>query len=415
MLIAAHQPAYELRHNQMENLFLSATDMYGYEFHPENLQKLIVSETSIFDILHDFFYHVNRVVCHAALEVYVRRAYTSYDITCLQHLELSCEVPIVHFQFLLPSTHPNRLMQLDNMREQTEEGPKLFDTFQRTGCIAAFENFQQFEQYADEIFDLVQDIANPVTVSAKDINALESGSESRTNSTSINVSLTVDGSRTNQEDEYMHEPIHILHIGVKDKGDADDSTMGRIFGNFCARYKEELEKRGIRRITFMLLQRKQYPKYFTYRNRDEFKEDRIYRHLEPACAFQLELSRMRTYNLEALPTSNQKMHLYLGKAKVAPGQEVTDYRFFIRSIIRHSDLITKEASFEYLQNEGERVLLEAMDELEVAFSHPHSRRTDCNHIFLNFIPSVIMDPSKVIYRHHMSVISKCSLFYLLLD
>lgn len=81
--------------------------------------------------------------------------------------------------------------------------------------------------------------------------------------------------------------------------------------------------------------------------------------------------------------------------QVAKGQEVTDYRFFIRSIIRHQDLITKEASFEYLQNEGERVLLEAMDELEVAFSHPYARRTDCNHIFLNFVPTVIMDPAKV--------------------
>lgn len=106
---------------------------------------------------------------------------------------------------------------------------------------------------------------------------------------------------------------------------------------------------------------------------------------------------MKNYNLEALTTSNQKMHLYLGKAKVEGSREVTDYRFFIRTIIRHSDLITKEASFEYLQNEGERVLLEAMDELEVAFSHPQSRRTDCNHIFLNFVPTVIMDPAKVIY------------------
>lgn len=33
-------------------------------------------------------------------------------------------------------------------------------------------------------------------------------------------------------------------------------------------------------------------------------------------AFQLELNRMRTYELEALPTSNRKMYLYLGKAKV---------------------------------------------------------------------------------------------------
>jgi len=69
VLIAAHQPAYELRHNQMESIFLSAVDMYGHDFHPENLQKLILSETSIFDILHDFFFHSNRAVCNAALEV----------------------------------------------------------------------------------------------------------------------------------------------------------------------------------------------------------------------------------------------------------------------------------------------------------------------------------------------------------
>ena len=82
-------------------------------------------------------------------------------------------------------------------------------------------------------------------------------------------------------------------------------------------------------------------------------------------------------------------------SKVAHGQEVTDYRFFIRSIIRHSDLITKEASFEYLEKEGEKLLLEAMDELEVAFSHKLAKRTDCNHVFLNFVPTVIMNPSKV--------------------
>lgn len=198
VLIAAHQPAYELRHNQMESIFLSAVDMYGHEFHPENLQKLIVSETSIFDILHDFFYHTNRAVCNAALEVYVRRGYTSYDITCLQHLELSGEVPLVHFQFLLPPSHPNRLIKLDNIKEQQGDEmqeTRVFDTYQRTGCMAAFESFQQFEQYADEIFDLIEDFANPAVVSAKDLNAIESGSESRGNSTSINVSLSVDGAR----------------------------------------------------------------------------------------------------------------------------------------------------------------------------------------------------------------------------
>lgn len=395
VLIAAHQPAYELRHNQMESIFLSAVDMYGHDFHPENLQRLILSETSIFDILHDFFYHSNRAVCNAALEVYVRRAYTSYELTCLQHLELSGGLPLVHFQFLLPTAHPNRLFSNMTSEALVSTSETLSSSFLRTGCMAAFDSFEHFEQYSDEILDLLEDFVSPAFVSAKVLEAVDSISDGRL-STSINVSLSDPISRGNAAEEAKStEPIHIVSIAVRETGEMDDVQMSQVFGTFCKLHRDELRQRRVRRITFAALKRRQFPKFFTYRSRDNFEEDRIYRHLEPACAFQLELNRMKTYDLEALPTANQKMHLYLGKAKVSTGQEVTDYRFFIRSIIRHSDLITKEASFEYLQNEGERVLLEAMDELEVAFSHPHAKRTDCNHIFLNFVPTVIMDPAKI--------------------
>ncbi|XP_045508569.1 acetyl-CoA carboxylase isoform X2 [Colias croceus] len=402
VLIAAHQPAYELRHNQMESIFLSAVDMYGHDFHPENLQKLILSETSIFDILHDFFYHTNAAVCNASLEVYVRRAYTSYDITCLQHLALSGELGVVHFQFVLPTGHPNRIpisqSEIELASAADAEGvPAELSTaaqrkcHHRTGALAAFDSFEHFVEYADELLDLVHDFASTASVRREDLQALQDGSESR-DSTSINV-----GTDYNKivEDDVPLEPIHILMIGIRDTGETDDGAVSRRFGHFCRVHARELHQKRIRRITFMLLIKRQFPKFFTYRARNEFKEDTIYRHLEPASAFQLELYRMRSYELEALPTSNQKMHLYLGKAKVKKGQEVTDYRFFIRSIIRHQDLITKEASFEYLQNEGERVLLEAMDELEVAFSHHLAKRTDCNHIFLNFGPTILIDPAKI--------------------
>ena len=49
---------------------------------------------------------------------------------------------------------------------------------------------------------------------------------------------------------------------------------------------------------------------------------------------------------------------------------MTDHRYFIRTIIRHSDFVTKEASFEYMEKEGERMFLEAIDQLEVAFNNP---------------------------------------------
>ena len=108
VLIAAHQPSYELRHDQMKLIFMSAIDTYGVDFATDNLQKLIFSETSIFDVLQDFFYHRDPVVRKAALEVYIRRAYTSYDLSSLQHIELRSGICVAQYKFLLPSSHPTR-------------------------------------------------------------------------------------------------------------------------------------------------------------------------------------------------------------------------------------------------------------------------------------------------------------------
>lgn len=408
VLIAAHQPAYELRYNQMESIFLPAIDMYGHSFHPENLQKLILSETSIFDVLHAFFYHTNTAVRMAGLEVYVRRAYISYELTCLQHKELYGGVCVVFFQFLLPSSHPNRIphnkvwstLEYTDPHHTPIDPPTNLENCQRMGIMATFKTFEEFEIYFSDLMDFFQPAEHGV---------LE-GELSPRDHLSSSIKLGSSFSDFIGEHKEAKDPIHIMNIGIRMEDEKDDSELSEQFAIFCASKKKEFHEAGIRRITFVIFYKQQFPRYFTYRprhllkhiakpldprSRDEFQEDRIYRHLEPALAFQLEINRLRTYDLEALPTSNRKMHLYLAKAKVADGQEVTDFRFFIRSIIRHSDLITKEASFEYLEKEGEKLLLEAMDELEVAFSHQLAKRTDCNHVFLNFVPTVIMNPSKI--------------------
>ncbi|XP_029017802.1 acetyl-CoA carboxylase isoform X4 [Betta splendens] len=390
VLIASHLPSYELRHNQVESIFLSAIDMYGHQFCPENLKKLILSETSIFDVLPNFFYHVNQVVCMAALEVYVRRAYIAYELNSIQHHQLQDGTCAVDFQFMLPSSHPNRgsnptLNRIPlalngssqfNMRRQGSElflDGALSPPCQRMGAMVAFQCFDDFKKNFDEV---LSSFAEPF---------LESSSFSDSRS-----SLYEEENFKNTRDN----PIHIINVSIKTADTEDDDALVTAFTSFSQSKKAILFEYGIRRITFLIAQKREFPKFFTFRARDEFQEDRIYRNLEPALAFQLELNRMRNFDLTAVPCANHKMHLYLGAARVQEGTEVTDYRFFIRAIIRHSDLITKEASFEYLQNEGERLLLEAMDELEVAFSNT-SVRTDCNHIFLNFVPTVIMDPSKI--------------------
>ena len=80
-------------------------------------------------------------------------------------------------------------------------------------------------------------------------------------------------------------------------------------------------------------------------------------------------------------------------SQVAEGQAATDHRLFIRTIIRHSDFVTRvrnnpytslslsppshvmqecappslqEAAYDYMVKEGERMFLECLDQLEVA-------------------------------------------------
>ncbi|KAJ3588849.1 hypothetical protein NHX12_009703, partial [Muraenolepis orangiensis] len=446
VLIASHLPSYELRHNQVESIFLSAIDMYGHQFCIENLQKLILSETSIFDVLPNFFYHSNQVV----MMVYVRRAYIAYELNSVQHRQLFDNTCVVEFQFMLPTSHPNRgniptlnrrmtvpildirkasetkllhMQQRGSIDEASGNTDKttgseadrmsfssnlnhygmvhmvsvndvLLDTSftppcQRMGAMVSFRSFQEFTKNIMDVLSCFSDSPPPSPTFPEGGNPVLYGE---------------DEVKTIQD-----EPIHILNVAIKTDSDIEDDGLASMFREFTQSKKSLLFEHGIRRLTFLVAQKdfrkqincevdqrfhREFPKFFTFRARDKFEEDRIYRHLEPALAFQLELNRMRNFALTAIPCANHKMHLYLGAARVEVGIEVTDYRFFVRAIIRHSDLVTKEASFEYLHNEAERLLLEAMDELEVAFNNT-TVRTDCNHIFLNFVPTVIMDPSKI--------------------
>ena len=53
-------------------------------------QKLILSETSIYDVLHDFFYHTNKLVCAAALEVGLSAKKLFLDVRRVDASVLAC-------------------------------------------------------------------------------------------------------------------------------------------------------------------------------------------------------------------------------------------------------------------------------------------------------------------------------------
>lgn len=150
-------------------MFLSIIDMYSHEFEANNMDKLIISETAIFDVLHQFFYHSNFVVRRASLEVYVRRAYISYDMIALQHHlidgsssnessespeRLDSRIPTAVFHFLLPSSHPSMVSQpLDMSNSKTHLNDfgnfdeSAYQSNYRVGIIAAFKNLDHAEVF----------------------------------------------------------------------------------------------------------------------------------------------------------------------------------------------------------------------------------------------------------------------------
>ena len=139
---------------------------------------MITDESSVFDVLGDFFYHADPRVRAAALEVYVRRAFISYEVTGLNNQLLSStsdEVyPAVKFEFLLPQSHPNRSIHRHHHHQQTSShrrsdsdvtsevvnvvGTGLHQDhvicFRRQGVMAAFRDLEHFRANFSSLVDL---------------------------------------------------------------------------------------------------------------------------------------------------------------------------------------------------------------------------------------------------------------------
>lgn len=376
------------RYNKIERLFLDAITANNVEM----LETMITDENAMFDVLGDFFYHEKREVRVAALEVYERRALISYDIEGLLHEQMD-DISAILFKFRLPESHPNSAFAYGSAVGGL--GNLLSRQYKRFGAMAAFDSFADFETHFASLIDLFR--KRPLDEDNREVDAIDtlhvgSPPPAACSLQQQQMILAMDSGDKSAHFQY------ILNVAVRMPSSDNDNLISQMCGEFCQSHSDLLNEYEIRRVTFIVLRSKEFPKYFTFRARNNYMEDLVYRHLEPALAFQLELNRLKNYDLRPVSVSNHKMHLYFATAKKLNQEqleETSDYRFFIRSIIRHSDFVTSEASFEFVRNEGERLLLEALDELEVASTHPQAKKTDGNHIFLNFVPTVTMHPFNI--------------------
>ena len=196
------------------------------------------------------------------------------------------------------------------------------------------------------------------------------------------------------------ESMNVLNIAIQIDETDDEKILKNYLEPFIQEEQSALRGKFLRRVTFLVERKKQIPGFFTFRERSDFSEDPVIRHLEPALAYQLELYRLSNFDFKASLLDNRSLHLYLGTGK----KNTTDNRYFVRALIRPGLLQSSEAPVDYLISEADRVVGESLDALELKMAD--NVKVDCNHIFMNFIPTICVSPedikeifSKFLERH----------------
>ncbi|GMH57545.1 hypothetical protein TrST_g3967 [Triparma strigata] len=199
-------------------------------------------------------------------------------------------------------------------------------------------------------------------------------------------------------------PINAMHIAVPSAGvSLDHDNVSKSLEENLVKFAEKLTRADVRRLTFLLSrapsstssQLYKMPSIFTYRARSEFKEDKLFRHIEPAMAYNLDLAKVagnfKVHPLDIETTGIAgNVHLYLAQPKpsaLAKEHKSTSKlpRIFVRSLF----LLPK-----YSQAAFERVYVTTLNALDSTAATASIAGSD-NHIFINLLSSSIVDPGEL--------------------
>ena len=194
-------------------------------------------------------------------------------------------------------------------------------------------------------------------------------------------------------------PPNVLSVIVlQDYSDADQDSLAQSIEQLLACHLPDLEKADIRRVSFIVSKadNNQYPlpSVFTFRETDSFKEDHLYRDIEPTVSYQLEMLRLaKNFSLSCLGDHlSPSGQIYLYKATPKASALAQDKnankgpRIFARAVSFINDF--SAGSFEQL-------LIEAFNALEaIKTAVPPGD----NHLFINIVSahkSTVIDPVAV--------------------
>ena len=199
-----------------------------------------------------------------------------------------------------------------------------------------------------------------------------------------------------------------IHIVLSEYISLERVEVIHMYETTLARYHQELIAAGVSRLTITQSSngntenRWELPTSFTFRQRLNYKEDPLVRHIEPPLAYHLELNRLRNFNIRLVPIPNRNIHLYEAtpkEAAVVRGSKLPlRKRFFVRAVCTNIDSLETETISDAFPS-AEKTLVEALNALEVGLGEARIRGEDKNiagnHIFLNILPPVELDPNLI--------------------
>lgn len=185
-------------------------------------------------------------------------------------------------------------------------------------------------------------------------------------------------------DEYGDgQPANVLNLALRifePEDDMSESAWSEKITQIVNERAAILTQHGVRRVSLIICRQGQYPLTYTLRDMGKaWGEEQAIRNIEPALAYQLELSRLSNYNLTPVFVENKSLHIYHAIAR----ENQLDSRFFIRALVRPGRIKGSINTAEYLISETDRLVTAILDSLEVVGAK--YRNADCNHISMNFI------------------------------
>ncbi|KAL7749387.1 acetyl-coenzyme-A carboxylase [Sorochytrium milnesiophthora] len=403
-LLHLQLPSVNERAQGVAQVLARAVDNNSQTPHTESLRELICTNYSLFDVLPMFFYDADPRICAAALETYIRRAYQAYDVH---------ETTVRRFKPMPKSDSKFDLdddwSELDDDTTSSSSGSEASSStppmmLEWTFHFPTYDD-EQDESQADKISqqqrnvsvsDLTLLVGNNEEAPLRTgvMAAFESLSSLHAHFESVlsNLPLQRKPPQSPTARPSSTEPWNVVNICIKRAPDntIDDRALSDILSKAIAPFVHTLRSHGVRRITFMVYKKGQYPRYFTFRERSSYAEDAIIRHIEPSHAFHLELKRLSNFNITPVPTTNRNIHMYYAVGI----QNAADCRFFVTAIARPGrSSASNLPTLEYLISEGDRLLASILDSLEIASAS--YKNTDCNHLFLNFVPHFDIHPSHI--------------------